>query len=658
MPSKRLLLFAAFLLLLLLLPRPLLFSLDAQSIQTTNGFNVTNVQWGTPGNPVEAGAGQQDVPLTITLQYYFSNTGTSVEVALSLPPGFTDTNGLSTTTSYISGSVPSGAVLPLTFYLDIAPGLAIGAYTFPVTITWGVSTSPSVSLSLIQNTNAVVSLKGKVQLQFSSSQPVLTPGTTTQLPIVINNIGTGSASNLSLSISASSSALAPPAVSILSAPFQIPLVAANSSTPISVTIYAPLTSAGSSVTLSVTATYVDSYGNARSIVALLGVYVASMAVPTITLVAQSPLLTPGNVNNVTLVITNTGQLTLNQLVIAVSVPPSISVLSQFPVTVSGLQAGSSVRLGMPLFVSSSLSGTPITISASVTYTNSAGNTGAFTQNLGFYVPISQSPSLGLSGYSYEPSLIYPGMTIASLQVVLVNYGTSPASNVNATLVPSSPVYAISEGSLTRSLGLFPVGQSVTLTYMIGILNSSTSINSTLTLYVQSSGAKPLQFSIPFTEQTKANFQVVSVTAPAINAGDSADEITVSVRNTGLATAQLVTFTMLSSNVFQPSSSGSFASGAQASLGYLAPGQTGNLTFVVTVNSNVKPGSYPLTLAASWTQLGTAQQFTQQSSLTLTVHPSEFQTLNSALGSTVALVVYAIVFIVIVAFLVARRLRGR
>ncbi len=653
------------LLALLLLPALALPS-SAEPLQAY-GFNIANVQWGTPGNPVDVGSGQQNVPLTVSLQYLFINTATSVAATLSLPQGFTDaTTGSSTSTAYSSQNLPSGTVVPLTFYLNTASGVSVGSYIFTLTITWGVNIAanpyaPPVSQSLVQNSQAVVAIKGKAQLQFSSTQPVLTPGTVTRVPIMVSNTGTGRASNVSLSVSASSSAFQPPSVSILNSIPQIAALSANSSTDSYVSIYAPSSTAGSSVTLSVTASYADAYGNPRSVTGQVGLYVTNVASLPVMIRVESPSLTPGDVNNVTLIISNAGQQALKELEIAISIPPSISVLSQFPAKLTDLQAGSSVQLSMPIFVSSALSGVPITIPATITYTDAAGNTGTLTQNLGFYVPVSQrfpeNPNISLSGYSYDPPLIYPGTKVASLQVLLANSGTTPASGVNVTLVPSNPVYAISEGSLTKSLGALPIGQSVPLTFTLGIVNSSAPINSTLTLSVRSSGTKPLTLSIPFTEQPKANFQILSVSAPQISVGDGSDQITVTVRNAGRTAARFTTFAMQPSNVFQPSTQGTFTTTANAAVGDLAAGKTANLTIAVQVNPNVQAGTYPLTLIATWSQLGATQQFTQAAKLAILVHPSVFQTITGGIESPPGLAVIAAIILGVIGMGVRRRIRS-
>lgn len=629
----------------------------AQASSSASGFTVASAIWGTAANPVEAAPGTQNDPLTISLQYNYYNTAQGISVTLNLPTGFTDTNGNPVVTAYYAAQVPSGTVISLTFNLDIGSGAALGTYAFPMTISWGavVSTYPQQSVSEVQSTYATVSLRGRVQLQFSAGQPTLSPGQVNQIPIVITNSGTGNATNVLLSISATSTLLSSGPVSVLNTPPEIFLIKANSTTKTTVSIYAPQSLAGSSISLAIGGTYSDSYGNTRTISATVGVYVQSTASAPITVVAKSLQLTPGAVNNVTLVVTNVGKEAFTQMQVNVVVPPSVSLLRQFPVTVSGLEAGSSTEVGMPIFVSAALSGSPITIPATVTYTDAAGGTGSTTQNLGFYVPVAQSPSIGLSGYSYNPSLIFPGMTVASLQVVIYNSGTTPGSNLNVTLFPSDPVYSITKGSLSQSVGLIPVGQSIPFTFTIGILNSSEPMNTTLTLHIASAGVAPQQFGIPFVEQPRANFKVVSVSAPQVASGDGADQVTISLRNEGGAAAQLATFTMQPSYVFEPSTSGSFTTPLAAGAGTIAPGASTNLVVVVQVNSNIQSGSYPLIFRATWTQLGSTQPFSQDITLMIPVSLSVFQIVNGAIFSLPFL---GAVVVLIVAFVLFRRARSR
>ena len=508
----------------------------------SSGWTIVSVNWGTPNAPVEAAPGSSNDPLVVTLQYYYANTANGVTVTLDLPPGFTDSNGNQVTTAYIPGNVPSGSVLPLTFYLTISSAVSLGTYHIPMNVTWGAFT-PFYSVNVWQGLNAYVPLKGKVQLQFSSLNPELAPGGVTIVPILVNNTGSGSATNVTLTFSASSGALSSPPVTVLSAPATIDSLPAHSWVTSEVKVYTLAAAAGQSVTLIASATYTDAYGYAVPAIGQIGLYVFS------------------------------------------------------------------------------------------------GSSGS---------------SVGLSGYSYQPTLIYPGTTQAALQVVLVNLGTSPAFNVNVTLIPSSPVYAITAGSLSRSFSQLPAGQSTPVSFVFGVTNSSAAENTTLSLLVQSPPSVQLKFSIPYNEQPKANLVIVSSKFPSISTGDGADQVTITVKNTGGAAAQSATFVLQPSDIFEPSTQGSFSTPLSSGAGTIPPGAEANLTVVLQVNPNIVGGEYPLVFHVTWGQLGAGAPFGQDISLMVPVQASVFQSVNGVILSWPFLV--ALVVILLALFLVRRSRR--
>ncbi len=613
----------------------------------------------------------QNVPLVVTLQYYatqyldYTPYAMLTAVTINLPSGFSDTtSGNSSSTAYISGQLISGTVVPITFYLNISSSVPLGEYPFPVTIAWdSVEVSnpytPAQIIPLQQSSSFSISLKGNVQLQFSVGQSPLTPGALNSVPITVNNTGSGEATDLLLSVSASSSLPGQSGVTVLNSPPEIDEIRGNSSTTFYVNVFAAQSLASSSATLSLAGHTLDPYGTKQSITGSVGVYVASLLPAPLTVsLLSSASLTPASVNNATVVISNTGAQPLYQLQVGVTVPPSVSLLRQLPITIANLNGNSSIQISVPIYVSAVLSGSPVTVPISITYTEASGGTGSTIQNLGFYVPISNlvsSPSIGLSGYSYNPALIFPGTIVATLQVVIFNSGTTPASNLNVTLISSNPVYPITNGSFTQTVGSLPVGQSYPFTFTLGILNSTEPLNSTLGLSVRSSGITPEEFTIPFVEQPKADFQVVSVSAPTIAFGDGADQIVVTLRNIGDAAAQATVFTMQPSYVFEPSTQGSFTTSVAAGGGTIPPGTSTNLTVVIQVNSNMQSGSYPLIFEASWTELGTTLPFSQTISLTIPVKLSAFQIIDGIIFTPL---VIGIVLVLIVALIVLRSVRRR
>jgi hypothetical protein len=140
-----------------------------------SGFDVVGATWGSSANPVEVGAGSQDVPLTVTAQYFFSNTATGMVATLSLPQGFTDLNGGSSPSAYISGAVASGTVVQFTFYLDVASGAPVGTYSFPIEFQWGAQTA-TTSVSVVQDSTVMVHMNGKVKLVFQAVKTSVVPG--------------------------------------------------------------------------------------------------------------------------------------------------------------------------------------------------------------------------------------------------------------------------------------------------------------------------------------------------------------------------------------------------------------------------------------------------------------------------------------------------
>ena len=70
-----------------------------------SGFTVVSAVWGSSAAAVQPAPAAQNVPLILTLQNHHDNTAQGISVSLDLPSGFTDTNGNSVSTAYVSGQV-------------------------------------------------------------------------------------------------------------------------------------------------------------------------------------------------------------------------------------------------------------------------------------------------------------------------------------------------------------------------------------------------------------------------------------------------------------------------------------------------------------------------------------------------------------------------
>jgi hypothetical protein len=292
----------------------------------------------------------------------------------------------------------------------------------------------------------------------------------------------------------------------------------------------------------------------------------------------------------------------------------------------------------------------------------------YSQTLNVGVPILGQPKIELGGFSYSPLRVYPGYPYAELTTVLVNTGTATASSVSVELNMSYPVYPLYNGSESQIVGYIPVGTPVTLNFILGVYNTSSAVNTSLTLIVKYNQGQIQRFSIPFIEYPKATLSIVGVTTPTVRVGDGADYVTLTVKNTGGVPAQFLTFTLLPSDVFQvsvPSSENPLlaVSAVNVSVGTLMPGQEANITYIIQVNSNIKHGVYPLSLVATWHQPGSTQPFIQELTVPIQVHRTLIQSFIHAfenLNSNPVLVLETILIIVliIVVIVIAARLRAR
>ncbi|PSN82005.1 hypothetical protein B9Q01_09260 [Candidatus Marsarchaeota G1 archaeon OSP_D] len=284
---------------------------------------------------------------------------------------------------------------------------------------------------------------------------------------------------------------------------------------------------------------------------------------------------------------------------------------------------------------------------------------SFSQTMQVQVPILGEPNIELAGFSYTPIRIYPGYPYAQLDVYLVNSGTATASDVSVNLNTSYPAYPAYNGSTQELIGYLPTGQVAKLSFLIALYNTTKALNTSFVLSVRYNEAQYKRFSIPFQEYPKAVIQVVDVYEPTIRVGDSADYVTITVKNVGGAAAQFLTFTMLVSNVFSPSIPSSenpllALQLVNASVGTLEPGEEANITYVIQVNPNIQSGVYPLTLVATWRQAGSSAPFVQEISLPIHVQKSVLGQVEQSLTSvtTNPLFVFETLLVVVLIVLIA------
>jgi len=443
----------------------LLFSLapglqaKADTVQGT-GFNIVGAAWGSSAMPTEVGAGSRDVPLTVTAQYYFTNAATGMVATLSLPAGFTDLNGGSTPSAYVSGLVQSGSVVQFVFYLDVSSSAPVGPYTFPITFTWGAQTGTN-SVSVSQQSNVVVHMDGKVKLAFEATPTSITPGALTEVKVMLTNNGSGPASQISTVVSTSQ------LLSVLNSFPDLVSLGANSSQTETLQVYAPTTSAGTPVAISFTSTYTDAYGTTRSVTQTIGLFVAPLPTTSpvgISLSATS--LQAGRVNNFTVTLSDQGTAPIEGLSATFSfVGGQVTWLSPDIVQSLSLQPGGTLTVQARAYDPATSAGSA-TLQGILRY-NYQNVTVQETRSLGL---LSRGLiDIELTGSTVLPQEVPQGQ-IVSITLTITNVGVIVASAVTAQATMPAGFQAI--GTSSNFVGDMQVDSPSTFTLSAIVSNST------------------------------------------------------------------------------------------------------------------------------------------------------------------------------------------
>lgn len=503
-------------------------------VPAASGANIlafikdVNTSWGTPSSPTGASPGDRDLSLTVTFQYTYPAEASSVQALLTLPSGFSLYDGTNQTFTSTQGGVSTDSIFQLTFGgIFLSPSLSLGTYNFSLNM-WAYLPASGGFTVLPESLTVSVYVEGTPQLQFSASSPSLAPGQVDDVPLTVSNVGTGNASQISLTVSANG-------VSVLTPSLTVQSLGAGQSADVGVDVFVPASASGSAVSLAVAATYYDPYGAQQSVSRTVGFYTATSSPSQLSFQAADATLVPGVANTVPITLTNQGGTAATQIRTTVTSSSQVSILTQFPY-VAELAAGSSTNASIEVYVSGSLASSPLSLTLSFTYTDEQGVTDSYTQALGLYALASNSsiPSVLVSvsplksgakvGTQSEvtfdvedvgpATLESPVLSLAVSSPLVVIQNSSYAVPGGALRPGESMVYEALVGSSTSaSPGFYPA--SVTVTYMdqSGAVKSAT-FSSGLVL----SGAIDLIFQSP--QVTQGN-TTLSVSGEILNEGFSA-----------------------------------------------------------------------------------------------------------------------------------------
>lgn len=279
------------------------------------------------------------------------------------------------------------------------------------------------------------------------------------------------------------------------------------------------------------------------------------------------------------------------------------------------------------------------------------------------------------GYGTYPEVLYSGESAALLRIYLEDEGNSLASNVTVKVEPQYPLSMLYPNMSTIKLGYLPPGRVVNLSVPLAIANVTqiTSypfgyftvpkpLNATVYINVTYSGG---YYFVPISLYLRpsAYFAAINMYHSSISVGASNVYVTVELADVGYGKAEYVTATLLPNPIFTPYVPSSenpllAVDFMNESIGDLNSGEAQNVTFVISVSSGIRPGTYYLPLMITWYQPPTMQVMHQIILVPIKVGAGLQLSMPSLSGSSnsVLYVIAALVIIILVVMAVigARR----
>jgi hypothetical protein len=293
-----------------------------------------------------------------------------------------------------------------------------------------------------------------------------------------------------------------------------------------------------------------------------------------------------------------------------------------------------------------------------------------TSSLPVEVAITGYSKVVVVGYSTYPEVLYASENAAILKIYLENEGNSLASNVTVKVEPQSPLSMLYPNMSTIKLGYLPPGHIVNLSvpltianvtqitsYSFGYFSVPKPLNATVYINVTYSGGYYLA-PISLYLRPSAYFAAINAYHSPISVGASNVYVTVELANVGYGKAEYVTATLLPNPIFTPYVPSSenpllAVDFMNESVGNLNSGEVQNVTFVISVSSGIRPGTYYLPLMLTWYQPPTMQAMHQIILVPVKVGAG-FQLSMPSLSSssnTILYVIAAVVIIILVAMAV-------
>lgn len=309
--------------------------------------------------------------------------------------------------------------------------------------------------------------------------------------------------------------------------------------------------------------------------------------------AADSTLVAGSKNDVKIILRNEGTGAATKIKVLITASQQVSVLMP-EVEVESLSPGQSTTLTVPVYVSSSLGGAPISLTLSVSYLDAYLNSRSSSMEIGFVVAYPASPNLLVELSPNELVM----MSINEVGLKVTNAGIASISDLSVVITPSSPMVLIgSDGKFNfKSLA---AGDSIIIPlslYVVETTAQSSQVSVSLS-YVDAANqlrTESRQLNIFITARPHQLLSPIDIRiSPNVLYSGMINNVSITVRNVGSSPLRAVSLTFPAT-----SSSATWLEEGIVSIDQLGPGEEYKLGTRVYVSSDA-PSSLTLTLSTSY-----------------------------------------------------------
>ncbi len=439
-----------------------------------------------------------------------------------------------------------------------------------------------------------------------------------------------------------------PAFSSLESSIGTGLVGAIGYDEFSYTVHIPSTLQAGEYTLYVIATYRTSEASATGQnietpgESEIPIYFYIYGKPSIEATAvPTSQIVPGNPFGLSISLSNVGTDTATNATLRLYNTSGFEITGTPEFAIGTIPVGTPITVSEPMFAMQNLSSGVHYINASINYTNGLGQ--RLRENITMPISVAvNNPDIIVSLAGAMPPELYAGSN-QSLDVLVQNTGTGEARNISLEFMNGK---SINIGSSVNSflINSLPAGASATEevyvnSYSDNISNAAIPVKVS---YENSDMAKTFSSTqqMNLNLQPSALFNITAMQSSSLSIGATYVPIIYTIKNTGNEPATGLELTMESVYPITVVSSTSY-------INNLGAGQSANVTFYVSVDSDGKSGNYPVTMYEQWKQPNSpqSQEFTGSTQYYAVV--GSHQSSDAALYD----IIYAVIAVIIIAVLI-------